>query len=248
MKHRLCILLLLLACLLPFGCGGDRQQAAAESSSVWELAKRYPSTYGTIRHAYTYERNGQIFYLSIARGKKVSDASKEPLDSMTKDGLTVNLLESSKRDSDDTLTDFTYYACDSEPYRYTIGIEQSGLMMQTLLSTEEAFALIRDPHAKIEGLTLQTEEWSAYLRLDACNLEISIFPNDGGRQYRLCEDTFESRTENGESYLYDTNNDAIAYTNGTDTVVIRQSNRSGAEHTPYNTLTECKALLALLGN
>ena len=250
MKHGIRFVLLLLIFLLPFGCSKNDGSHAAEkdSSSVWSLRDRYPVTYGTMRHAYTYEKSGQTFYLTVARNKSAAGTSKDPIDTLTKDGLTVSLLESEKIDSDETLTDYTYYACDTDTYRYTVGIELSGFQMQSLLSAEDAIALIQDPYAKINGLTLQKEEWSAYYRLDACNLEISIVPNDGGKAYRALQSTYEERSEGGETYLFSESDQAIAYTNGTDTVHIRQSNRSGKEHVAYSTLSECKALLALLGN
>ena len=250
MKHGIRFVLLLLVFLLPFGCSKNEGTGTTEknSSSVWSMRDRYPVTYGTMRHAYTYEKDRQTFYLTVARSKPSVGSSKDPIETLTKDGLTVSLLESEKVDSDETLTDYTYYACDTDSYYYTVGIELSGFQMQSLLSSEDVIALIRDPYAQMNGLALLKEEWSAYYRLDTCNLEISIIPNDGGKQYRTLQSTYEERSEGGETYLYSESDQAIAYTNGTDTVHIRQSNRSGKEHVAYNTLSECKALLSLLGN
>ena len=95
-------------------------------------------------------------------------------------------------------------------------------------------------------LSMIENEWSAYYRLESCNLEISVFPSDGGEHYRKCESTYESRTEGSETYLLYEADNSICYTNGTDTVLIHQSNRAGMKHTSYNTVSECKAILSLL--
>ena len=248
MKRGICFLLaVLLICILPFGCRKDSGTDEAQGSSpLWHLGERYPSTYGTMRHAYTYEKDGQQFYLTVSRGKRSAALTNEPIEQLTRDGLTVSLYKSEKR-GDETLTDYTYYECVTDAYRYSIGIEQSGLLMESLLSIDQALQLMQNPKAAIDGLLLCDEEWSAYYRLDSCSLEISVFPDDRGAHVQSCDETFSERTEDGETYLMRDSDGFIFYTNGAHSIAIRQSNRSGMEHTSYNTLTECKAILAMLG-
>lgn len=248
MKQRIRILCLLFAGLLLLACGTDQTNRKPDKpAGLWNVSERYPTTYGTVRHAYTYDRNGQMFYLIVSRSKANSSESQNVLSSEDRDGKTYSLCKSSKK-GDDTKEDYTYYSCVIDSLRYVIGIEESGLQMENVLSMQEAIDLFNDPGAAgVEGVSLLLEEWSVYCRLDACNLEISVYPGDMGKQYRSLADTYEARSEDGESYLYDESDGAVAYTNGTDTVCIKQINRSGAEHVAYNTVSECKALLALIG-
>lgn len=61
------------------------------------------------------------------------------------------------------------------------------------------------------------------------------------------DSSYETRTEDGETYLYSEKDLAILCTDGTHTVWMRQANRAGSEHTLYSTLDECKVILAMLG-
>lgn len=247
MKHAVRLILLLLACMLLFGCKTDRKaRIAAEDSAVWTLKDRYPVTYGTLRHAYTYTKDGKSFYLSIARSKREAGSFRNPIETRDKDDRQYALCESAKK-GDDTKADYTYYECLTGTFSYTLMKDESGFAIESILSMDEAIALIEDPATQIEGLTLLNDEWSAYYRLDSCNLDISLYPEDGGKHYRQLSSTYEERTEDGKTYLFNSHDNAIAYTNGTDTVVIKQTNRSGAEHVAYNTVAECRAILALLG-
>ena len=249
MKYRFRSVFLLMLCLLLLGCGADRQNtdAAADESPLWQLSKRYTANYSTVYHAYTYEKDGQFFYLTESGNARIPvNRTVTLLDTKEKDGIVCSLYQNDKK-GDDTKQSYTFYEYVTDAHRYVLGIEESGLLMESLLSMDEAIELFEHPTSPAHGVVLQNEEWSAFYRLDSCYLDISIYPNDGGRQYRLAESSADAREESGESYLYDTSVDAVIYTNGTSTVRIRQSNRSETEHVSYNTLSECKAILAMLG-
>ena len=247
MKLHTRLIFLLLLCLLPFGCGSDRanEDAAAAASPVWQLSDRYQATYGTIRHAYTYEKDGQTLYLTVGKNKRTTpNVTETVVEQKTKGDRTYLLCKANNKGQEEAKNG-TYYQCLTGTYRYTVDLSDADLQIETLLSMDEAIKLIEQPTAEIAGLKHLSEEWSAFYRLESCNLEILIDPNDGGSLYRQSESTYESRTENGETYLC--SNDTIVYTDGSSSVLIRQANRSGAEHVSYITLSECKAILAMLG-
>ena len=65
-----------------------------------------------------------------------------------------------------------------------------------------------------------------------------------GRSLRQCQEI----TQDGETYFVSSAGDDIVYTDGTHSVQIRQANRSGQNAPDYHTISECKAILALLGS
>lgn len=246
MRRHICFILTLL-CLLAFGCQTDPASEKADTpAGMWNLGSRYVSTYGTLRHAYTYEKDGQTFYLTVARNRKTESSAQEILSSDTQNGQTYSLCKGKKKD-EQSEKEYTYYECLTGSFRYFIGKDEPEFHAENLLSMPDAIRLIDRPDAQIDGITLLSEEWSAYYRLDSCNLEISVFPDDHGAQHAVYAATYEQQTESEESYLYSETDGVIVYTDGTSTVLIRQANRSGKEHHAYNTLSECKAILALLG-
>ena len=241
------LLILMILCLLPIACKTDgRTDDSSNVSAVWDLGSRYPITYGTMRHAYTYIKDGKSFYLIVSRSKRFAGSSENVIESKTV-GDRVYALCKSRKTGDDTKSDYTFYECPTGTYVFTIIKEESDFHMESILSMDQAIELIEDPHTEIEGLSFEAEEWSGYYRLASCNLEISLFPNDAGAKYRKLAADYPEQTEDGERYLYHEADGTIVYTDDTSTAVIKQSNRSGSEHTAYNTIAECKALLALLG-
>lgn len=249
LKYRTRLITLTMALLL-LVCGfGCKQPKTAETeSALWHLSERYPVTYGTLRHAYVYEKDGQIFYLSVARAKAATARNTATTIETKESGERTYTLCKHELMGTDSASQYTFYACQTETLRFILGNEEADLAIDSVLTMDEAIALIEHPLSPKGDVSLQKEEWSAYYRLDACNLEISVFPNDDGKQYRLAESEAEQRTEDGETYLFNASENLILYSNGTDTVSIRQINRSGKDHVAYNTVSECKALIAMLGS
>lgn len=235
---------ILLFCLLLLGCGSGSKRVLGESSAIWKLSDRYAVTYGTLRHVFTYQKDNRYFYLFVSRNPREAGSSKNVIESETKNDRVYALCKSaSKVDASET---GTYYECLTGSFRYCINLDEENQAVESLLSMSEAIALMENPVPQSDALILINDEWTAYYRLESCNLEIELFPGDGGKQYRSLESKYEPRTEGKDSYLYLESDSIICYTDGTDTVMIKQTNRAGSEHTAYNTVTECKAILALL--
>ncbi len=244
MKYRARIPVLLMACLLLFACASDRKDPTG--SQFWHLSERYPVTYSQQLIAYSYEKNGQIFYLTVTKNKHAgTDKSATVLQTEEHSNRTYTLC-SRTLNGKDTSLQYTFYEYTADAFRFFLGNEEAALSIENVLSIDEAIALFEQPTSPNGDIVLLKTECSAYFRLASCNLEISIYPNDDGKQYRISTSDAEQRTEDGETYLYVVSDNRIIYTNGTDTVTIRQTNRSGEEHVAYNTLSECKALLAML--
>ena len=238
------LLTLLLVLLFTVSCAA----ANSENAKLWKLGKRYDNlTYGTITHAFEYEKNGERFYLSVTRDKQAAGSSKNVQSSVTIDSLEYALCETDQKTPDGT-RNFTYFECLTGDFRYVLGNAETALDMGSLLSLNEAAALMRSPAEVPDGVNYLGESWNAYFRTDASNLEVYIYVDDGGKHVSAASDTYETREEKGDVYRYSEYDRAILYSDGTNSVWIRQSDRAGMKHKAYDTLSECKAILAMLGS
>ena len=75
-----------------------------------------------------------------------------------------------------------------------------------------------------------------------------MYVNDNGKHAAAPSDKYEAREEKGASYLYSEYDRAILYTDGMNSIWIRQADRADMKHKAYDTLSECKAILAMLGS
>ena len=214
---------------------------------MWSLGDRYPSTYSSLRYYASYLINGELFYLKASRNMKETGLSKNVIDYKTVDGIVYALCESNPK-SDDKNASYKYYECYTGRYQYVIGNEDSGFDIERVLSLDDAIALISDPSSPKGRLKLAEEEWNALYRLEGCNLEILVRSNDKGALAKSLSSKFEAHTENGETYYTSATEKDIVYTDGTHSVRIRQTDRAGFSSEDYHTLSECKAILALLGS
>lgn len=239
---------LLLSALLLFACSDSKKEPAktvsVEQSAVWNLGKRYDASYSTLTYIVTYEADGEPFCLRINRSKKPTGSSTHVVESKTVDGTVYALCEDVERSTGKT--SYTYYECYTGSFRYFVGRENDGFRIEKCLSMNDAIALIAAPETPTGSVTLSEVEWDAYYRNSACNLEIVIRPNDQGAMLRSPEAGYTPETEGDETYYVSDRNDAIMYTDGVHSIHIRQANRSGADPESYHTLSECKAILALL--
>lgn len=223
-----------------------RVLSGLEQLDVWSLPDRYDSSYTTIHYTVTYEHDGTQFMLTISRSKKDLTGSRfGTRNSKELDGVAYTLYEN-KDEQSGTVTG-TFYEAFTGAFRYRIGSEAYGIFMEDHLSMDDVIALFASPLAPRDGITLIDTEWDVYLRPEGCNLEIVILPSDGGRTIRKLDSDFTAREEDGETVYVSGEGNEIAYTDGTSSVRIRQTNRSGGGAANYLTLTECKALLAVLG-
>jgi len=247
MNKRTRIVLLLLALLLLLGCAGNgsAEEAAFRRSEVWSLASRYDAEYSTISYFIAYRKGNDPFRMLISRSEKPAGSSKNVIESYTDGGIECALCRGTAFVNDVGVT-FTLYECFDGRFRYRIGIEEDGYHVEDVLSFEEAIALIASPETPPNGIDLTEREWNAYFRTDSCNLEVLLCPEDGGKLLRALPSSFSAKTVDGETIYVSNIGDAIIFTDGTNSVEIRQANRVGTDPTIYNTLTECKALLALL--
>ena len=243
------LILILLALLLISACAKtDPAETGTEpSESIWDLGKRYDSTYSKISHIYHYNKGDSEFFLSVMRSKKAFDSLKNVKESVKIGEYEYALCKTEVTAGEANAAIAISYVCLNGAYRLSIASSESTVDVSEILSFEEAASLMQDPNALPSGVAFRSEEWTAYYRNDSCNLEIYIYPSDGGKNLDRATDTYETREEDGETYLYSEMDLAILYPDGTDTVWIRQANRSGSEHTIYSTLAECKAILAMLG-
>ena len=231
----------MLLLLLLLGCGNRN----AKTSGIWSLTERYPSTYYTIAHVYHYATDTATFFLSEMPGKKDAGLPPHTKETVELDGVVYALCEPNKKGESDQRR--SYYESLTESRRLVLNTEEESTSVTSMLTLNEAAALMRSPTKTPAGVTLQSDEWDLYFRMDSCNLEIYVYPNDNGKHASALNDTYESQEENGETYLYSSREQAILYTDGTNSIMIRQANRAGSEHVAYCTLSECKAILALLG-
>lgn len=249
MKHKLirAASLLLLICLAAAcgGKGGKASERVLEKSAVWTLGDRYPLTYSSLAYAASYEASGEMFTLSVRRNAKETGMSKSVKESRSVDGIVYALCESKNKDADGNAF-FTYYECYTGSFRYVIGSENSLLHIETVLSMDDAIALIAAPESPQDSVKLLEAEWSAQYRTEACNLDILIRPNDKDALVKSLSSSYRQQTENGETYYVSSAGDEIVYSDGTSSVQIRQGNRSAENITNYLTLSECKAILTLL--
>ena len=239
---------LLLAILMLLACSGSASVIRkTEQSNMWSLGDRYQSTYSILRYYASYLVNGELFYLKASRNKKETGLSKNVIDYKTVDGIVYALCESNQIDDDGNAL-YTYYECYTGQFRYVIGNEEKGFHIERILSVDDAIALIADPASPKGRLKLAEEEWNAMYRLAGCNLEILVRANDKGSLVKSLSSKYEPYTENGETYYISSFENGIAYTDGTHSVQIRQSDRADVPSDNYHTLSECKAVLALLGS
>lgn len=243
-----CVLLLIVPILSACGksSGGSRDRAV-EQSAVWTLGDRYPLTYSSLNYVASYEANGEMFTLAVKRNAKETGMSKNVKESCNADGIVYALCESKNKDADGKAL-FTYYECYTGRFRYLIGSEGNPLHMETILSLDDVIAFIAAPESPKAGVKLLETEWSAQYRTDTSNLDILIRPNDKGALTRSLPSSYQAQTENGETYYVSSYGDEIVYTDGVSSVQIRQLNRSSQDVPDYHTLSECKAILALLGS
>lgn len=250
MIHRIRPLLLLLALLLFAGCtGGDGKGAedpAFRRSELWSLGNRYNAEYTQISYFLAYRKGDSPFRMLISRSQKPSGSSKDPIETREQDGVVCALCKGYPVGETDAEA-YTYYECFDGQFRYRIGQEKSGFLVEDALSFDEAIELIASPETPPNGILLTDREWSAYFRTPTCNLEVMIRPDDGGAMTRSLPVSFSGKTEDGETVYVSGIGDTIVWTDGTSSVEIRQANRAGVEAVSYNTLSECRELLALLG-
>lgn len=252
MKRRiLCMILIILSLLLFPACAkkdsaGDARAKSIESSSVWTLGDRYPLKYSTLTYFVTYDINGEQFCLKASRNKKEPGMSARVRDFRDLDGVTFALCES-KLKNEDGKASYTYYECYTGSFRYFIGCEAAGFYIESYLSMDDAIALMQSPESPKGSVKLLEVEWNANYRTDACMLEILIRPNDGGKLVKSLPASYQVQTEGDDTYYVSSSGDEIVYTDGVHSVQIRQANLAGAESVSYHTLSECKAILNLIG-
>lgn len=245
---RLCVILLVVVMLA--ACGGKSASASdrtIERSDVWKLGERYPINYSALNYVVTYEIDGELFHLIITRNAKETGMSKRVTESRTVDGLVYALCDSQRKDDNGNAL-YSYYECYTGSFRYMIESDTTEIRIETMLSMDDAIALIGSPASPKGKVKLCETEWSALYRTEACNLNILIRPNDNGDYLKTLSDTYQAETENSESYYTSTVGDEIVYSDGKNSIHIIQANRSGQNAPNYHTLSECKAILALLGS
>ncbi len=239
--------ILLLFSVLLFACGkGGSGDRALERSDVWTLGSRYPLNYSSLTYVATYQAKGEPFCLKATRNVKETGMSRRVKESRTENGIVYALCEGKKTDDNGKALN-TYYECYTGSFRYYIGRESDGFFIESVLSMDDAIALIETPTSPKPGITFCDEEWNAQYRTDASNLEILIRPNDKGALVKGLSASYQAQTENGETYYTSSAGEEIFFTNGVHSVEILQINRSGQSAPNYLTLSECKAILALLG-
>jgi hypothetical protein len=257
MRHNrlLCIAALLLALLFLPACSDDRESGdpasdatrVVEQSGVWKLNERYPVTYSSLNYIVTYDANGVPFCLKVTRNKKEPGMSQRVIDHREVDGIIFALCESKQLNADQKAAN-TYYECYTGSFRYYIGREGSdGFYIENYLSMDDAIALMKHPSAPKGAVRFIEEEWNALYRTKECSLEILIRPNDGGKLCRTLSSSYAAVTEGDDTYYVSNSRDDVVYTNGVHSVQIRQATFAGAASETYNTLSECKAILALIG-
>ena len=228
---------------------GDSPVASPDApapTGIWSLGERYPITYGTFAHVYHYVKGESPFFLTESRSTKSSLKPKNTKESTEVDGVIYAQCESGQQT--EAGERYTYFECYTGERHLKLASDERLPDLASVLSLSDAVALMRSPLDPPDGVTFTSEEWAAYYRTDACNLEIYVYPNDGGKHYAAPDEHYEELTEGGDTYLCSDYELAVLYTDGTNTVWIRQANRSGSEHTLYTTLDECKAILTLLDN
>lgn len=255
MKNRmLCIAALLLSLLLFPACSNDKSAEdpvsvparAVENSNIWTLGDRYPWTYSSLCFIVTYEANGEPFCLKINRNKKETGMSKRVREFREVDGIIFALCDSKLKKADGEAA-YTYYECYTGEFRYFIGREDSDrFYIETILSMDDAIALINRPTVPKDGVRFLEEEWNAQFKTEDCNLEILIRPDDGGKLVKSLPASYTALTEDNDVYYVSSTRDDIVYSNGTHSVQIRQATRSDSSAS-YHTLSECKAIIALFG-
>lgn len=243
---------ILLLSTLFTACGGnqDRQPTAKdarelEQSGMWTVGERYSPDYSSLSYFVTYIVNGEPFCLKVTRNAKQTGMSKRVLESRDLDGIIFSLCES-KQIKDDGTASYTYYECYTGSFRYFIGRESDGFYVQDVLSMDDAIALMFAPESPKGGVKLTETEWNAQYRTESCNLELLIRPDDNGAYIKSLSSSYQPVTEDGETYYVSSSGDAIVYTDGTNSIEIRQANRAGGNAENHHTLSECKAILALL--
>ena len=247
MKHnvlRAVVLTLLLVLLSACGNsgGGDR---TLEQYDVWSLSSRYPVNYSSLTYIATYQSKGEPFCLKASRNLKETGMSRRVKESRTVNGIVYTLCEGKKADENGKSLN-TYYECYTGSFRYYIGRESDGFFIESVLSMDDAIALIENPTSPRSGIKFCDAEWNAQYRTDACNLEILIRPDDNGALVTEVSSIYREMTENGETYYTSSTGDDIVFTDGRHSVQIRQANRAGQSAPNYHTLSECKAILAML--
>ena len=237
---------LALILVLLSGCGkSDNGNRALERSDVWTLNSRYPVNYSSLTYIVTYQAQGEPFCLKASRNAKETGMSRRVKESRTVNGTVYTLCEGKKTDENGKALN-TYYECYTGSFRYYIGRETDGFYIESILSMDDAIALIQKPTSPGSGIKFCDAEWNAQYRTDACNLEILIRPDDNGALVRELAATYQETAENGETYYTSSSGDDIAFSDGKHSVQIRQANRAGQSAPNYHTLSECKAILALL--
>ena len=268
MKRIVSMIAALLFLILPLACSGEAAEPAAaspspapapsdaspvpagsispaiEQSGIWSLADRYASTYTTMYYTVSYQSSDGLVLLKVNRSKKDTGSSRSVRDSRTVDDIVYALCDEKYKDTGSVT--YSYYEAYTGRFKYWIGNESAGFAIEDHLSMDEAIALMASPLQSCGDLVFADAEWSLYFRPAGCNIEIVVLPSDNGAAIASLGSEFSAQPTDGETLYVSQNGFEIAYTDGTNSVRIRQLNHSGETAENYLTLSECKAILALL--
>ncbi len=254
MNRRIRLTLLFLVLILLAGCGGGSGDPSAEpaepafrQSALWSLGERYGSEYSRIRYFLAYQKDGEAFCIQITRSDKTPASSASAIETREDRGVVCTLKNASGMSGSDSFS-YTAYECSDGAFLYRIGQEKNDYRVEDVLSFDEAISLVLSPETPPDGIVLTERNWNAYFRTASCNLELLICVDDGGALAASLSDSYVSKTEDGETYFVSDYGNTIVWTDGTNSVEIRQANRTGADPVSYNTLSECREVLALLGS
>ncbi len=248
MKRFLCILLVCLMLPTLLACGKQAAQNQADSAA-WNMGSLLTYSYSTLRHNYCYRIGTDVVYLSASRSKITLDDIADVTETRVKDGQTYCYTAYTTQPvSEENLPSNackSIETCDGT-LRYKLGNDTYSLDVLTLLTFDQAIALMQNPLSPPDGVTLDSEEWSAYFKMADCNLTIFLYPNDDGAKYtqRKEKDCLTETTEDGETFAL--NSETIAYRDDRGTALVTQLVRN-AEGTSYLNVAFCKQLLDLLG-
>ena len=222
---------------------------ASDASPLWNLGDRYESNYSTIRHTYKYRKNTDAFYLTVSRSKKTADKAKNVLDTFDLDGRTYLYSELTTENVDNqqepviTAQIYEHY---TGTFRYQLGNGTYWLDMKTVLSFDEAAALMQYPTVLPQDTRIEYEEWSYFFRTEECALSILIYPQDDGAMFeQLCEENELADPASDADAEYSASSEIICYHDARGTVLINQLNYT-KDAVSNLTVERCSEFLALL--
>lgn len=226
---------------------GETQMSEAVPGSLFSFATTLDAQYAKTSHAYQYLVGEDLVSLTIERDINKDPSFEDAEDVFSKDGYTIAYYIKESKSKDDTKESYSYgaYVTYVDRFSFTLSNPTYSLMVNELLSFEDALSLFSDPLSPPDGCKFLLEEWYLRLTFDRQVVSVLIYPNDGGAEARASSLTFTETTMEGYPCYLNAMEDTLAFTDGTHSILITEVLTEGTEY-EYRTIAFAQSILEQL--